>query len=560
MTRDFRFDRRTVLETIGAVGASGTLLGSPLTGSVLGYDAALESFYELDGTSATDSSGNGNDGTVDGASSGATGVSNDCFSFDGIDDSIDVPHVLSGAGAGSYSVWVNADSFGEDKALLGDWDGASLVLYYDVGNDVWSFAARIGGTVEKVSGGTPTTGNWVHLVATYDGSTLELYVDDTAVDSTSASGSFESEADIQLGTDEASANSNHNYWDGRIDEVRTYSRGLSSSEVSELYSNPGSADLSDTDTVTDIQYSYQGLAFDPAAPSYSPADEWIFPSIIETSKLSNPLGQYHLYTAPHGTNSTKDGETVGIALFYSDTLDNNSWTEYSGNPIVDPSDFSGVSHISSPHAIYVDEYNKVLLYAHGDNDTTRWWYDSVGDGASFNYGGVAVDTSMMSNSSEASYARVYDYAIPDRTNSYTMFFMDNQGGTRHIRLATSDDAKDWTVDPDEVVTPQSQHDGNVSNPFFFRYNGDYLVAFHASSDRMYAMECGQNVDLENYRGEIMAPVSQDDGGIAGPFFVKDGSGNAYIYYTSGPRLDTAIAYRELTDPDDVNNIELFDIS
>jgi hypothetical protein len=87
------------------------------------------------------------------------------------------------------------------------------------------------GTIHKLSGGSPTTGNWIHLAITYDGSAVRLYVDGTEVDSKGVSGSFESENVIQLGTDEASSNDNHGYWDGKIDEVRTYSRGLTSSKL-----------------------------------------------------------------------------------------------------------------------------------------------------------------------------------------------------------------------------------------------------------------------------------------------------------------------------------------
>lgn len=568
-------NRRTALKTIGAIGASGTLLGSPLTGSALGYDSALESFYELDDTSASDSSGNGNDGTVNGASSGATGISNHCFSFDGTEDSIDVPHVLSGLSQGSYSVWVNANSFGEEKAILGDWDGGSIVLYYNDSNNVWSFAARFGGTIQKVTGGVPTTGSWVHLVVTYDGSILKLYVDDTEVDSTSASGSLDSESDIQLGTDEGNSNSNHNYWDGRIDEVRTYSRGLSSTEVSELYNNPGSADLGsgsgeDTDSasddegandsVTDIQYDYRGLAFEPSNIDYNPSDEWIFPSIIETSNIRDSLGKYYMYCSPHGTGSTKDGQSIGIALFYSDTLDNNSWTEHPDNPIIAPdwSPHYQVSHIASPHAIWLDEYDKLFLYFHGENDETRWATSK--DGVNFDYGGIAITARNMPESSESSYARVYDYSIPNRSNEYTMFFMDNQSGTRHIRMATSTDAKDWTIDPDNIISPASDMEGNVSNPFFFKYRGSHYLTYHGSSDKMYVTEVGRNIHKEDHKGVFASP-SSGEGRTAGPFLIKDEQDIPWMYYSSGAaRLNTAIGFRKLTDAMDAKHLNLFDPS
>ncbi|WP_379692123.1 hypothetical protein [Halopelagius fulvigenes] len=335
-------------------------------------------------------------------------------------------------------------------------------------------------------------------------------------------------------------------------------------EVASAYdhTNPGSADLAESDSVTDIDYSNQGLAFDPGAQSYSPGDEFIFPSLIETSNIADPLGKYHLYCAPHGTSETKDGETIGVALFYSDTLGDGSWSEYAGNPIIDPSDFSGVSHISSPHAIYADEYGKVLLYAHGNNDTTRWWYCSGDDGATFDYGGVAVDTSMYSGSSETSYARVYNYSIPDRSNSYTMFFMDNQSGNRHIRLATSDDGKNWTVDPNEVVTPQPEHEGNVSGPFFFRYAGSYCLAFHASDGNQWVAEVGENIDKENHLGTFNQATSgePDNGRCSSPFLIRDESGQPWMYYESDDRLDAAIGVEKLTDSDDAANLSLFDLS
>ncbi|EJN57677.1 LamG domain-containing protein [Halogranum rubrum] len=553
----FDIERRTVLKSLGVLGAGGLGLTSSLTGVASAYDGALASFYEFEGTSAADSSGNGYDGTVNGASPGASGIAGDCVSFDA-GDAVDVPHPLSGASSGAYSVWVNATALGEDKAILGDWPSADTSMWYDVGDDVWGFAARLDGTLEKVTGGSPSVGDWTHLVVTFGGGTLRLFVDGTEVDSTSASGQLATHGNIQLGGDEG----DHGYWDGRLDQVRTYARSLSAAEVSTLYENPGSAELTSSDSVTDIAFSNQGLAFDPAQQSYSPGDEFIFPSIIETSKIANPLGKYHLYCAPHGTSTTKDGETVGVALFYSDTLGDGSWTEYAGNPIIDPSDFSGVSHISSPHAIYADEYGKVLLYAHGDNHVTRWWYDSGDDGATFDYGGDAVDTSMYSGSSESSYARVYEYSIPNRSNRYTMFFMSNQGGTRHIRLATSTDGKNWTVDPDEVISPQPEHDGNVSGPFFFRYDGMYCLAFHTSDGNQWVAEVGENIDMENHLGMFNQATSgsPDGGRCSSPFLVRDDGGTPWLYYESNTRLDAAIGVERLTDSDDAANLSLFDLS
>lgn len=422
----------------------------------------------------------------------------------------------------------------------------SHTLWYDVGNDHWGFATRIGGSITKVTGGSPKTGRWTRLRVSYNGKTLKLFVDDTEADSTDASGRFETESDIQIGSD----NGDHNYWDGRIDEVKIYSHALWQARRPSTPTNG--------DDVTNIEYANQGLAFAPNEQSYSPASEFIFPSVIETSKLTDPLGKYHLYCAPHGISETKDGETVGVALFYSDTLGDGSWTEYADNPIVDPSNYDA-SHISSPHAVYLDEYDELFLYWHGPNSETRW--STSMNGVDFSYGGVAVDTSMYTGSSETSYARVYDYAIPNRNNRYTMFFMDNQSGTRHIRLATSNDAKNWTVDPDEVITPQYEHNGNVSGPFFFRYDEMYCLAFHASDGNQWVAKVGRNVDMEDHLGMFNQATSgePDNRRCASPFLVRDGNGQPWVYYESDDRLDAAIAVEKLTNEADAANLDLFDL-
>ncbi|WP_254274624.1 hypothetical protein [Haloarcula marina] len=331
----------------------------------------------------------------------------------------------------------------------------------------------------------------------------------------------------------------------------------------------GSPGASGSTSLVDLppkpNFSTNDEVFAPANANYSPGDEFIFPSVIETSNLDNPLGQYYLYCAPHGNENTRDGNTVGVALFYSDSLDgtleDGTWTEYSNNPIVPPdwNPHYQASHVSSPHAMWNDEHGQLFLYFHGDNDTTR--YATSSDGINFTYGGVAIDTTMDPlNSSESSYARVFEHSLPKKSASqqYLMLFMDNQSGTRHIRAAYSDDAKNWTIDDEEVIDPDNiAHDnvGNVSGPFYFEWDGTYYVTFHAdgpstSQGQHYIAEVGENLDKENHLGIFRQALSDrpDYERCASPYFYTTGSSKnfdlngdkLYMFYEAGGRTTASI--------------------
>ena len=110
--------------------------------------------------------------------------------------------------------------------------------------------------------------------------------------------------------------------------------------------------------------------------------------------------------------------------------------------------------------------------------------------------------------------------------------------------------------------PQPEHDGNVSGPFFFRYDETYCLSFHASDGNQWVAEIGRNVDRENHLGMFNEATSgePDNGRCASPFLVKDESGQPWMYYESDDRLDAAVAVEKLIDPNDAANLNLFDLS
>lgn len=272
--------------------------------------------------------------------------------------------------------------------------------------------------------------------------------------------------------------------------------------------------------------------------SHDPTGEFIFPSVLHAGRhLRNPLGEWYLYYAPHENPG-------GICLMYADSLD-GPWTECEANPLIENEwdDFYSAPHVSSPDVFWNAREQQLFCYYHGPNDVTR--FATSRDGVQFEYGDVAVTTDMMgADSTEASYARVFEH--PDRGSrySYGMFFMENTTADhRRIRVAQSVDGRAWEVTPKPLVTPGALDEGNVSGADLWRWRGRCYVIYHASSGIVFARRVnraltavGEPVVLHQASGE-----GEDVGRVAAPQ-VLTLRGRSYLFYEKGDRLGGTIAY------------------
>ena len=106
----------------------------------------------------------------------------------------------------------------------------AYALYGATGNSRPDTEAIIGGSPRTLVAAPTTlaTGSWSYLTATYDGSTLRLFVNGAQVAQQAASGSIlTSTGALRIG-----GNAIWGEWfNGWIDEVRVYNRALSSAEI-----------------------------------------------------------------------------------------------------------------------------------------------------------------------------------------------------------------------------------------------------------------------------------------------------------------------------------------
>jgi hypothetical protein len=199
---------------------------------------AAYSFNEGTGTTVADSSGNGNNGTIANAAWTSSGKYGNALVFNGSNALVTIADAASLhlTTAMTLEAWVNpstVSSAWRDVIYKGNDN------YYLEGSTPSSLPATggtFGTTGENVYGTTALTANsWAHLAATYDGATLQLYVNGTQIASVARTGSLATSTNpLQIGGDSIYGQ----YFTGAVDEIRVYSVALTQAQIQSDMNTP----------------------------------------------------------------------------------------------------------------------------------------------------------------------------------------------------------------------------------------------------------------------------------------------------------------------------------
>jgi hypothetical protein len=166
-----------------------------------------------------------------------SGDSSRAVRFDGAGAFVDVPDAakLKPGSASSLEAWVKtsaANGVIVDKPLVA---GSTVSYSLSVASGKAKVAVNLsGGAYSVTSTASVNDGNWHHLVGTFTGSTLALYVDGaSAASSVSTSGSLQySTSKLQIGRFDATAGT---YLAGVVDEVALYPAALTATQIGAHY-------------------------------------------------------------------------------------------------------------------------------------------------------------------------------------------------------------------------------------------------------------------------------------------------------------------------------------
>lgn len=205
--------------------------------------------WDLDegaGTLAADSSGRGLHATLNGTYDWISGVDGSAVRFDGHTSNATVAHTpdLDVRNAVSVAAWVRPERIATQnivkKAENGTADGYELSIS-SAGRPFWRINQWTYGDTYRANGPdvlATDAQTWVHLAGTYDGDVMRLYVDGelvSTVDGPTHVGA--NTLPLTLG----SSPSGEYRFQGGVDQVRVYARGLTAEQVADLYegSAPG---------------------------------------------------------------------------------------------------------------------------------------------------------------------------------------------------------------------------------------------------------------------------------------------------------------------------------
>lgn len=227
----------------------------------------LAAYYPMEnsGSSIVRDGALGNDGEINGALwNGGGQVGNDCLSFDGTDDYVNVNGMDRSGTEITISGWIKSNSTTESRPLTFRREVPDALIILNSGgveDDVrfYTTAATDNGDL-TVSG--YDTGTWTHyaLTATENGS-MEAYINGVKVGSDSV-GTFDTlAANDAIGIGRDLTSNPHN---GLIDDVRIYDRVLSEPEIKALYSQtvPDGKEVTDSDVPNDTDGGVSRYPFD----------------------------------------------------------------------------------------------------------------------------------------------------------------------------------------------------------------------------------------------------------------------------------------------------------
>jgi len=369
---------------------------------------------DLNGNILYDKSGNGNNGTNNGATTSADGVLKQAFEFNGTSNYVSGNNLIS-LDSGTLCAWVkdNSGYSGDTPHVASTHHKYGWVFGMRYGN-VWSSYDDDDSTERSLYGDTVINNDkWNFICATID--------DNLGIFSIYANGVFDTSTSTTVGkgikeisTDRWTigcydGDTYHNCWEGFIDEVRIYNRALSAEEVKNLY------DSSKREYVTAVNGTGLG--------GYWKMNDNANNSIVADSSGNNNTGTFYDSNGDPDTNTHDITGKVGGALSFDGVDD---YIEIPHDPSIDGGSGSFTFGLWLYASSSVGTYDMPIWKGGSSPDTagydmelgTGGWCSYMADGV--NYKQSYFSYSPLNNQ------WVHLVAVLDRDNEYIYTYTNGE--------------------------------------------------------------------------------------------------------------------------------------
>jgi hypothetical protein len=330
----------------------------------------LVAYYPFNGN-ANDASGNGNSGTVDGATltTDRFGIPNSAYYFNGGSSDIIIPETLFGPTnqAWTISVWITTDN-GPYSAQQEAFNKSSVNGEMDMGIVTGQiFFAVHTASQSWVSTFAPLlTNSTIHVVGVYKrGQNISLYINGVLQDSVPVSNENLWVSAFPLNSSLGSyhyAGGPYEWFRGKLDDFRVYTRALSTSEVQQLYayeSNTCPAPIITSQPRGQVGYWGKSVTLSVTAVGVPPLSyQWLKggtpidggsgSSLVLTNLQLNDAGNYSVVVTNECGNTTSSNAFltmnpagVSLALYSGITIDGVVGLTYGIQCSIDLSDTNG---------------------------------------------------------------------------------------------------------------------------------------------------------------------------------------------------------------------------
>ncbi len=301
-----------------------------LISNSIGFSQVVPSYVPTSGLvgwwpfngNANDESGNGNNGTVNGATltTDRFGVANKAYGFDGVNDYIIINNSFDFQSR-SYSFWFNPTTINTITGTLIVSDnpqlqnGVTQARVIEL-NGIDSVQIATGLLAGFYKGSISSTNNWQMLTFIRTSNSVSFYLNGNFITSTNQIGNYTSSSGSLktiLGTDR---NFLFDFYNGKIDDIAIYNRALTQQEITNLYTNSAPPSITTAASPTMINC---GESSTLTASSTSAAQPCVKADLPTT--LQNGLVGYWPFcgnandASGNGNNGTVNGATLTTDRF-----------------------------------------------------------------------------------------------------------------------------------------------------------------------------------------------------------------------------------------------------